>query len=52
MIKLIKREDYPSEKEYQEAYEQMLKAIKQHNMNNPKLEYNSNYKEEFLRFIS
>ena len=52
MIKLVKREDYPSEEEYQEAYEQMLEAIKQHNMNNPELEYNPNYKEEFLKFIS
>ncbi len=31
MIGQVKREDYSSEKEYQKAYEDMLKAIESHN---------------------
>lgn len=52
MINPVKREDYSSEEEYQEAYEQMLKAIKQHNMDNPEPEYDPSYKEDFLKLIS
>ena len=52
MIKLVKREDYSSEEEYEKAYKQMLEAIKQHDMNNPKLEYNPNYKEDFIKSVS
>lgn len=52
MINLVKREDYSSEEEYQEAYKQMLKDIKVHNENNPEPKYNPNYKEEFLKSIS
>lgn len=52
MIKLIKREDYSSEEEYQEAYQRMLEAIKKHNEQHPEPEYNPNYKEEFLKSVS
>lgn len=52
MINLVKREDYSSEEEYQEAYEDMLKAIKQHNIDNPEDEHDSNYEEDFLKLIS
>lgn len=31
MINLVKREDYNSEEEYQEAYKEMLELIKEHN---------------------
>lgn len=48
MIKQVKREDYSSEEEYQEDYEYMLEAIKQHNIDHPEIEYNPNYNEEFL----
>lgn len=41
MINLVKREDYLSEEEYQEAYENMLKAIRQHSMDNPEDEIRS-----------
>lgn len=30
MINLVKREDYNSEEEYQEAYKEMLKLIKEY----------------------
>lgn len=52
MIKLVKREDYSSEEEYQEACQRMLEAIKDHNKQHPKPEYNPNYKEEFLKSVS
>lgn len=52
MIKIVNREDYSSEEEYLEAYEQMLEAIRQHNMNNPEPEYNPNYKENFIKSVS
>ena len=43
MISLVKREDYLSEEEYEEAYEDMLKAIKQHDIDNPEDGYDPNY---------
>ena len=49
MIDLVKREDYLSEEEYEEAYENMLKAIKQHDIDNPEDEYDPNYEEEHPR---
>ena len=52
MIKLVKREDYSSEEEYQEAYQRMLEAIKNHNKQHPEPEYNPNYKDEFLKSVS
>ena len=52
MISLVKREDYSSEKEYQEAYNEMLEAIKQHNIDHPEPEYDPNYKENFLKSVS
>ena len=52
MIKVVKREDYSSEEEYQEAYQRMLEAIKKHNEQHPEPEYNPNYKEEFLKSVS
>lgn len=52
MISLVKREDYPSEEEYQKAYQRMLEAIKKHNEQHPEPEYNPNYKEEFLKSVS
>lgn len=51
MVKIVKREDYSSEEEYQEAYNQMLENIRQHNKNNPEPEYDQDYKENFLRLI-
>lgn len=49
MIRRVRREDYSSEEEYLKAYEEMSKAIKQHNeMHSPKAEYNPDYKREFL----
>jgi hypothetical protein len=48
-INLVKREDYSSEKEYQKAYQKMLEAIKNHNKYNSDIQYNPNYKEEFLK---
>lgn len=50
MISLVKREDYSSEEEYQKAYEEMLEAIRIHNEMNPNIPYDSEYKEEFLRY--
>lgn len=52
MIKIVKREDYSSEEEYQEAYQEMLKDIEIHNKMNPEPQYNPNYKEEFLKALS
>ena len=52
MIKQVKREDYSSEEEYQEDYEYMLEAIKQHYIDHPEIEYNPYYKEEFLKYNS
>lgn len=52
MISLIKREDYSSEEEYQEAYKQMLIDIRQHDIDNSEPEYDSSYKENFLGLIS
>ena len=51
MINQVKREDYSSEEAYQEAYNEMLKAIKQHNLNHPEPEYDPSYKEDFLKLI-
>lgn len=51
MISLVKREDYSSEEEYQEAYQRMLKDIKEHNRQHPEPKYNPNYKEEFLKSL-
>ena len=51
MISLVKREDYLSEEEYEEAYENMLKAIKQHDIDHPEDEYDPNYEEDFLKLI-
>ena len=52
MIKLVKREDYSSEEEYEKAYKQMLEDIKEHNMNHPKFKYNPNYREDFIKSVS
>lgn len=51
MINLVKREDYSSEEEYQEAVKEMLKDIKFHNKCHPGLEYDPNYKEKFLKSL-
>lgn len=51
MISLVKREDYSSEIKYQKAYKQMLKNIKQHNINNSEPKYDPNFKETFLKSI-
>lgn len=51
MISLVKREDYFSEKEYQEAYSKMLTSIKKHNMDHPEPKYDPNYKENFLKSL-
>lgn len=52
MIKRVKREDYSSDKDYQEAYLEMLEAIEEHNRQHPAPEYNPNYKEEFLKSLN
>lgn len=52
MISLVKREDYSSEEEYQEAYKRMLEAIRIHNEMNPDIPYDFKYKKEFLDFFN
>lgn len=52
MIGLIKREDYSSEEEFEIARKQMLRDIEEHNKNNPDPEYNSNYRENFIKSVS
>ena len=51
MINLVKREDYSSEEEYQEAVKEMLKDIEFHNKCHPELEYDPNYNEKFLKSL-
>ena len=51
MINLVKREDYSSEEEYQEAVKEMLKDIEFHNRCHPESEYDPNYKEKFLKSL-
>lgn len=51
MIKIVKREDYSSDEEYQKAYKKMIEAIKLHNKCHPELEYDPNYKEKFLKSL-
>lgn len=53
MISIVKRENYHSEEEYKEAYQQMLEMIKEHEESyKDSEEFDPNYKGNYLKSLN